>query len=126
MVQQKIQATNEEIKEIEENTQIIREKVEANEHEFVHEDVDDGNPKKKDIGIMVAKKVRKVRREWVGKFDNLRFSDSRQIREETRVYKVMFNSSGYYQFFYYSVKDKNKTYIGKLPFDTNSLTVNGK
>ena len=38
----------------------------------------------------------------------------------------MFNTCGYYQFFYYSMKDKNKTYVGKLPFDTNSLTVNGK
>lgn len=38
----------------------------------------------------------------------------------------MFNTSGYYQFFYYSVKDKNKTYVGRLPFDTNSLTYNGK
>lgn len=38
----------------------------------------------------------------------------------------MFNTSGYYQFFYYSVKDKNKTYVGRLAFDTNSLTHNGK
>lgn len=75
---------------------------------------------------MAAKKLRKVRREWVGKFDTLRFSDSRSIREETRVYKVLFNTNGYYQFFYYSVKDKNKTYVGKLPFDTNSFTNNGK
>ena len=38
----------------------------------------------------------------------------------------MFNSAGYYQFFYYSVKDKKKTYVGKLPFDTNALTFHGK
>lgn len=75
---------------------------------------------------MVAKKIRKVRRDWVGKFENLRFSDSRAIREETRIYKIMFNSSGYYQFFYYSVKDKKKTYVGKLPFDTNALVNHGK
>lgn len=48
---------------------------------MIEEEVDDGNPKKKDIGCMAAKKIRKVRREWVGKFDTLRFSDSRSIRE---------------------------------------------
>ena len=75
---------------------------------------------------MATKKIRKVRRDWVGKFDTLRFSDSRAIREETRIYKVLFNTSGYYQFFYYSVKDKKKTYVGKLPFDPNSLVNAGK
>ena len=30
--------------------------------DFVHEEVDDGNPKKKDYGCMATKKVRKVRR----------------------------------------------------------------
>ncbi len=29
---------------------------------------------------MVQKKVRKVRKDWVGKFDGLRFSDNRYIR----------------------------------------------
>lgn len=75
---------------------------------------------------MAVRKPRKIRRDWVGKFEFLRFSDSRSIREETRVYKVLFNTSGYYQFFYYSVKDKNKTYVGKLPFDPNSLLTHGK
>lgn len=30
---------------------------------------------------MVTKRVRKMRKDWVGKFDGLRFSDNRYIRE---------------------------------------------
>lgn len=37
--------------------------------------------KKKDVGSQVTKRVRKSRRDWVGKFESLRFSDSRIVRE---------------------------------------------
>lgn len=78
------------------------------------------------MGTSTVKRMKKIRREWIGKFDSLRFSDSRITREETRVYKILFNTCGYYQFFYYSVKDKNKLYAGKLPFDTSSLASIGE
>jgi hypothetical protein len=65
---------------------------------------------------MVTKRVRKQRKDWVGKFDGLRFSDNRFIREECRMFKIMFNSMGYCQFFYYSVKDNKKRFNSKLPF----------
>jgi len=52
----------------------------------------------------------------VGKFDALRFSDSRIVREESRIFKVLFNSAGYFIFSYYSTKDSKKRTVGKLPF----------
>lgn len=82
--------------------------------------------KKKHVGTMVIKKVRNLRKDWVGKFDGLRFSDNRFIKEESRLYKVLFNTNGYCQFFYYSWKDNKKRSNSKLPFDTNSLVNPGK
>jgi hypothetical protein len=82
--------------------------------------------KRKDIGCQVSKKVRRSRRDWVGKFDTLRFSDSRIVREESRIYKILFNSAGYFLFSYYAVKDNKRKYTGKLPFEANTLQVNGK
>lgn len=78
------------------------------------------------MGCQVARKIRKSRRDWVGKFESLRFSDSRVVREESRVYRVLFNSAGYFYFHYYSVKDNKKRFTSKLPFDPLSLPVNGK
>jgi len=46
----------------------------------VIEPVEEKNIKKKDYGCQVAKRVRKSRRDWVGKFESLRFSDSRIVR----------------------------------------------
>ena len=80
MLKAKIETTSQEIKKIQEETEVLREKVEANEQEFMQEEIDDGHPKKKDYGCLAVKRVRKVRRDWVGKFDTLRFSDSRAIR----------------------------------------------
>jgi len=48
------------------------------------------------------------------------------VREEARIYKILFNSAGYFLFSYYAVKDSKRKYTGKLPFDTSLLTVNGK
>ena len=45
------------------------------------------------------------RRDWIGRFSGLRFSDSRAIREETRLSKIIYNDIGYYQFCYYSVSN---------------------
>lgn len=73
----------------------------------------------------MTKRVRRCRRDWVGKFESLRFSDSRIVREESRIYKVLFNSSGYFLFSYYAVKDSKRKYTGKLPFDQSSIP-NGK
>lgn len=72
--------------------------------------------KKKNVGTMVTKRARKIRKDWVGKFDGLRFSDNRYVREESRLFKVLFNSMGYCQFSYYSVKDPKKRFTSKLPF----------
>lgn len=66
-------------------------------------------------------RVRRSRRDWVGKFDGVRFSDSRTVREEARLFKIVFNSVGYYNFWYYSVKDHHKTFNPPLPFDVNSV-----
>lgn len=62
-------------------------------------------------------RVRRARRDWVGKFDGVRFSDSRMVREEARLFKIVHNSAGYYNFHYYSSKDKTKIYSPPLPFD---------
>ena len=75
---------------------------------------------------MVMRKVRKLRKDWVGKFDGLRFSDNRYIREECRLYKILFNTNGYCQFFYYSWKDNKRRFNSKLPFETSSLANQGK
>lgn len=74
----------------------------------------------------MSRRVRKIRRDWVGKFDSLRFSDARAVREESRVWKVVFNSCGYFIFHYYSVKENKKRFIGKLPFDPSGLPSSGK
>ena len=72
------------------------------------------------------RKVRKIRKDWVGKFDGLRFSDSRYVREQCRLYKILFNTNGYCQFFYYSQKDNKKRLNSKLPFETANLVNAGK
>ena len=82
--------------------------------------------KKRDVGCQVVRRQRKIRKDWVGKFDSLRFSDSRIVREESRIFKVLFNSQGYFIFHYYSVKDNKKKFVGKLPFETGSLQISGK
>lgn len=74
----------------------------------------------------MSKRVRRSRRDWVGKFESLRFSDSRVVREEARIYKILFNSAGYFIFSYYAIKDPKRKFTGKLPFDASSLSVNGK
>ncbi len=38
----------------------------------------------------------------------------------------MFNTVGFFQFHYYSIKDNKNKFIGGLPFDTSILAVNGK
>ena len=63
---------------------------------------------------------RESRRDWIGRFDGLRFSDSRHIREETRVFRVVHTNVGYYQFSYYLVKNPEKTFTCPLPFDVHS------
>ena len=78
------------------------------------------------MGCQVVRKARKIRKDWVGKFDSLRFSDSRTVKEESRIYKVLFNSQGYFIFHYYSVKDHKRRFTGKLPFDPSSLPTSGK
>lgn len=57
----------------------------------------------------------------MGKFDSLRFSDSRTVREESRLFRIVFNSAGYFQFQYYLMKDPKITLIGKVPFDFNAI-----
>jgi len=47
------------------------------------------------------------------------------VREEARLYRILFNSAGYFQFSYYYVKDGKKS-TGKLPFDTSAVVVPGK
>ena len=78
------------------------------------------------MGCQVVKRFRKMRKDWVGKFDSLRFSDSRVVREESRIYKIIFNSMGYFLFHYYAVKDHKRTSVGKLPFEPSSLPSSGK
>ena len=82
--------------------------------------------KRRDIGCQVVRKIRKIRKDWVGKFDSLRFSDSRTVKEEARIFKILFNTQGYFIFHYYSVKDHKRRFTGKLPFDPSSLPTSGK
>lgn len=37
--------------------------------------------KKKHVGTMVTRRLRRLRKDWVGKFDGMRFSDNRYVRE---------------------------------------------
>ena len=75
---------------------------------------------------MVARRLRKMRKDWVGKFDGMRFSDNRYVREQSRLYKLIFNTNGYCQFFYYSCRDNKQKFNSKLPFDTSNLLNQGK
>lgn len=42
------------------------------------------------------------------------------------MYKVLFNSAGYFLFSYYAVKDPKRKFTGKLPFDPSAMQLNGK
>lgn len=47
----------------------------------------------------------------------MRFSDSRVVREESRLYSILHNDEGYYRFSYYSLKS-GEIYESSLPFNT--------
>ena len=55
--------------------------MEATEAQILVEPTEEKQIKKRDVGSQVVKKIRRIRRDWVGKFDSLRFSDSRTVRE---------------------------------------------
>lgn len=48
---------------------------------LVSEEVSSTKQKKKHVGTMVTRRLRKMRKDWVGKFDGMRFSDNRYVRE---------------------------------------------
>lgn len=126
MVQDKLANTQQEIADIEQQIAKAKLKVEQTEALVTHEPQEEKVVKLKEVGSQVTRRVRRSRRDWVGKFDTLRFSDSRIVREESRIFKVLFNSAGYFLFSYYAVKDPKRKFTGKLPFEPSTLQVSGK
>ena len=126
MVQDKIAHTSGEINDIEAQISKVKQRVESSEAQLINDPSEEKQVKRKEMGCQVQRRHKRSRRDWVGKFENLRFSDSRIVREEARIYKILFNSSGFFQFSYYSVKDYNKKMTGKLPFDPSTLAATGK
>ena len=59
----------------------MRERVEKNEAKVLAEPSEDKQAKRRDVGCQIVRKIRKVRKDWVGKFDSLRFSDSRTVKD---------------------------------------------
>jgi chromosome segregation ATPase len=68
MVQEKLTNTQNEIAEIEQQISKVKERVEHSEAQIVTEPTEEKVIKKKDAGCQVARRQRRSRRDWVGKF----------------------------------------------------------
>jgi chromosome segregation ATPase len=83
MVNDKIAVTTKELKDIQEQIGKLKEKVTPAELERIKQAAkkdEESKKKMKDWSGNSGIRVRRSRRDWVGKFDGVRFSDSRTVR----------------------------------------------